>query len=351
MRSSYAALLRAWPWPPVVWLTASFAVLVIKNGILERRVFMDLLTGIVMSGIMAGGSYAASKYSSDKAAKTGFAMNKTSWEYYKKQRELDYEYDKGVYFDLDKKYNEWYKQLEYDWSKRYAENSAKWNVEGLKNAGLNPLLAASNGNFASTYGNSSPVTATRSSSGSALGKSADMHGNRDVGSTLANVGSTVMKAVLADSEMTQAEASANVAEKTQEANINSAKAGAEKMAAEVSAVKAQEQASKADALEKMERAKKTAVETFHLQRRGGYEGDWGNLNNLGHEGLDWLKRGKSALDDFAKGLSDSLKSTAKDGVDWVRRKNEEFERSKPIRNPSVELDFRKNNQGSHLFGR
>lgn len=312
---------------------------------------MDLLTGLAMAGIMAGGSYAASKYSSDKAAKTGFAMNAESWKYYQEQRKLDYEYDKGVYFDLDKAYNEWYKQLEYDWSKRYAENSAKWNVQGLKNAGLNPLLAASNGNFSSTFGNSSPVTASRSSSGSALGRSADMHGNRDVGSTLSNVGSTVMKAVLADSEMTQAEASANVAEQTQEANINSAKASAEKTAAEVSAVKAQEQASKADALQKIEQAKKTAVETFHLQRRGGYEGRAGDANNLMHEGLDWWNRGKTAIGDYYKGLSETLKSTAKQGVDWIRRKNEEFERSKPISNPNVELDFRKNNSGSHLFGR
>lgn len=314
---------------------------------------MDLLTGLAMAGIMAGGSYAASKYSSDKAAKTGFAMNAESWKYYEKQRALDYDYDKGVYFDLDKAYNEWYKQLEYDWSKRYAENSAKWNVQGLKNAGLNPLLAASNGNFSSTFGNSSPVTASRSSSGSALGRSADMHGNRDVGSTLSNVGNTVMKAALADSEMTRAEASANVAEQTQEANINSAKASAEKTVAEVSAVKAQEQASKADALDKLERAKKTAVETSHLMRSGGFSDKYGlkDAAVFGSHIDDIWRDTKKSFSEFGSGLVDSLKSTAKQGVDWVRRKNEEFERSKPVYNPNVELDFRKNNQGSHLFGR
>lgn len=36
-------------------------------------------------------------------------------------------------------------KLEYEYAERYAKNSPTWNIQGLRDAGLNPMLAVSNG--------------------------------------------------------------------------------------------------------------------------------------------------------------------------------------------------------------
>lgn len=46
--------------------------------------------------------------------------------------------------------------LEYEYAERYAKNSPSWNVQGLRDAGLNPILAASNGVHTSSWSPSSP---------------------------------------------------------------------------------------------------------------------------------------------------------------------------------------------------
>nr|CAI9750451.1 pilot protein for DNA ejection [Microvirus sp.] len=64
----------------------------------------------------------------------------------------------------DKAYNKWWQEYLYDLqandyyalSKKYATNTAKWAVDGLKAAGLNPILAAGNYNMSSNTGNASP---------------------------------------------------------------------------------------------------------------------------------------------------------------------------------------------------
>lgn len=286
---------------------------------------MDLLTGLVMGGIMAGGTYAASRYSADKAAKTGFAMNSESWKYYQKQRELDYQYDKNQYYKLDQAYNEWYKQLEYDWSQRYAENSAKWNVTGLKAAGLNPLLAASNGNFASTYGSSSPVTASRSGGGSALGRSADMHGERDVGTTLANVGGTVMRAALADSEMTKAESSADIAEHTTEAQINSARAQSVLNAEKINTERLTQNKLAQETAESSARTQHQALENEKMVREGGFSSTI--MKDINSFGSDLKNTGEKIFN----GVSGVLRSTAKGVGDFAKKVVED---SKPVDVPS-----------------
>lgn len=60
---------------------------------------------------------------------------------YNKQAAIDYAWANGPYFDLAQKYNE----VNYQLARRYSENSASWAVNGLKKAGLNPILAASQG--------------------------------------------------------------------------------------------------------------------------------------------------------------------------------------------------------------
>lgn len=67
-------------------------------------------------------------------------------------------------YQYQKKYDEWKSALDYRYAQQYAENSAKWNTTGLKAANLNPILAATDGNFRSTFG--SPSTGGLSASGS-----------------------------------------------------------------------------------------------------------------------------------------------------------------------------------------
>lgn len=69
--------------------------------------------------------------------------------------------------EQDKKYEEWYQNYIYglqsneyfNLAKKYGENTAKWAVTGLKNAGLNPILAAGGG-FNSNIGDASPSSSS-----------------------------------------------------------------------------------------------------------------------------------------------------------------------------------------------
>lgn len=256
-----------------------------------------LLGALVIGGTMA----ASSAYSAHSSKQQGVAMNKESWKYYQKQKALDYCYDKNKYLPLDKAYNEWFKQLEYDWSKRYAENSSKWQVEGLKAAGLNPLLAASNGNFASTYGNSSPVTAKRSSGGSAIGNSADMHGNLDMAGSAAHIADALKKTTVMDAEAKSARASANVAASTQEANINSAKADAALKEQQLNTERLLQNKYAQETAESAARTSHQSLETEKLARSGGYSSTiMKDVNTLGSYIMDSAKKGMDSIGDVLK---------------------------------------------------
>lgn len=73
--------------------------------------------------------------------------------------------------EQDKAYNTWWQNYlyglqnneYYNLSKKYATNTAKWAVDGLKAAGLNPILAAGNYNMSSNTGNASPAMSPVSS--------------------------------------------------------------------------------------------------------------------------------------------------------------------------------------------
>lgn len=59
---------------------------------------------------------------------------------------------------------------QYEYAQRYAENTPSWNVTGLRNAGLNPILAANGGSFGGGSVPSAPsVSSHRSSSSNASG--------------------------------------------------------------------------------------------------------------------------------------------------------------------------------------
>lgn len=274
----------------------------------------------LLGALVIGGSMAASSaYSARSSKQQGVAMNKESWKYYQKQKALDYCYDKNKYLPLDKEYNEWYKQLEYDWSKRYAENSSKWQVEGLKAAGLNPLLAASNGNFASTYGNSSPVTAKRSSGGSAIGTSADMHGNLDMAGSAAHLVDAFKKTTVLDAEATSARASANVAASTQEANINSAKADAALKEQQLQTEKILQNQKLQETMESAERTKHQVLENEKLRMSGGFKSEFmhdisvgsSHVNTAVNNLMDCLTNSAEALAIDTKRAIKKLRSPVK----------------------------------------
>lgn len=80
--------------------------------------------------------------------------------------------DKIFYYpanlDFYKDTNTFKSDLDYNMAQRYAENSAKWAVSGLRNAGLNPILAA--GNHGQTFGSpSNGVSSSLGSKGSSIG--------------------------------------------------------------------------------------------------------------------------------------------------------------------------------------
>lgn len=91
--------------------------------------------------------------------------------------------------EQDKAYNKWWQeylyQLQsnqyYDLSKKYATNTAKWAVEGLKNAGLNPILAAGNYNMSSNLGNAGPSLSPSASTGKGAVRGAAVSGGGSAG--------------------------------------------------------------------------------------------------------------------------------------------------------------------------
>lgn len=69
------------------------------------------------------------------------------------------------YFDKKAESRAYERQLalmeaQYDYAQRYAENTPSWQVKGLRDAGLNPILAVSNG---VTMGGSAPIVPSASS--------------------------------------------------------------------------------------------------------------------------------------------------------------------------------------------
>lgn len=107
-----------------------------------------------------------------------------------------------------KRYDTWKSDLDYRYAQQYAQNSAQWNVQGLLNAGLNPILAANNGNFNSTFGQ--PV------SGGGVSASSRSRGSRqDMAQAAASMAATARQNALIDEQIKQAKAqTANIEQDT-----------------------------------------------------------------------------------------------------------------------------------------
>ena len=109
-----------------------------------------------------------------------------------------------------------YQDLDYAMAQRYAENSAKWEVEGLRNAGLNPILAASHGLGGAGVDYNSPSASSGNIGGSSSQADLDTPGSSDLAEAVREIAS----AELSDTQ-------ADVASGTKSSLISSAKADAD----------------------------------------------------------------------------------------------------------------------------
>lgn len=103
----------------------------------------------------------------------------------------------GQNLEYQKAYDKFKSNLDYMMAEQYARNSAGWNVAGLKAANLNPILAATDGNFRGTFGSpSSGSISTGSVSAS----------RRDATTAATLAASTARNNALVEAQIKQAEA-------------------------------------------------------------------------------------------------------------------------------------------------
>lgn len=168
------------------------------------------------------------------------------FEQYKKQRIFDYQFDKSLGFDLAKLYD----AKDYALARRYSENSASWAVEGLRRAGLNPILAAGNG-FNASLGFQGQGAIGGPSVPHSSGNSFNIKSDADLLGAMLKAGSLDVQASTAD----KLKADSDLAR----ANSNVAQANADNI--------------KAQTL-------KTYVDAINSGRTGGLSGRFGALQAL-----------------------------------------------------------------------
>lgn len=202
-----------------------------------------------------------------------------SWGLYKKQRKLDYEYDSNQYYNL---------------SRRYAENSAKWQMQGLKNAGINPMLAAINGNIG-TFGPGSSSGSLPSVSGSA--------GNTDVAANLSSImGSSNSKA------------NATTTNALRDSLVSSAKSDAQNKEAQIDVTKATARQIDAQTDNMRANTALTAQRTINEERNQGFDSPYGNVQNLFRSARDFINNrynNSSSSNDIKPKSTTNSKSTTR----------------------------------------
>lgn len=133
-----------------------------------------------------------------------------------------------------------YQEADYDMARRYAENSAQWEVQGLRNAGLNPILAATHGLGGAGVGYSAPSGSPSGSSGYMPDGSIDTpnldlaEGVRDLASAAMARTDSKIKRDTAPSIVSSAKSDAAL----KQANVGIADATKRKIEAEVQQVQA-----------------------------------------------------------------------------------------------------------------
>lgn len=132
--------------------------------------------------------------------------SKVDYKTYKKQRFFDYNFDSTLGYDLARQYD----QKDFDLSRRYSENSAKWATTGLRRAGLNPILAASQG-FNADFGHQGQGPSGGGSMPSVGGNSFRVDPKLDLAGAAQDIGSLDVQSstatkLRADSNVAQAQA-------------------------------------------------------------------------------------------------------------------------------------------------
>lgn len=125
---------------------------------------------------------------------------------YRKQRFFDYNFDSTLGLDLANLYD----SKDYNLSRRYSENSASWAVRGLRKAGLNPILAASQG-FNADFGHQGVGPSGGGSMSSVGGNSFHVDSKFDFAEAAKDIGSLDVQSstaskLRADSNVSQAQA-------------------------------------------------------------------------------------------------------------------------------------------------
>lgn len=153
--------------------------------------------GSVLGGALSGvggsilGNYFGRKNASDSAS-----MN---YHYYQRQRMFDALYNNTYEIPTQKDLTLWNNAVEYDLAQAYAENSASWQVQGLRNANLNPILAATGGNISGSFGAPSTV-ASSSVSGGSMPRNAITPAKADINMDLSAALQMLSSAKLLDSQ-------------------------------------------------------------------------------------------------------------------------------------------------------
>lgn len=223
-------------------------------------------------GLSAGGDYisgAINNYYGQKARRDQYQL---SLDQYKQQAEIDYQYA------------QLYNKLNYELAQNYAVNTPSWAVQGLRKAGLNPILAASGGFNANLgqSGVSSSGSGSSSFSSNPTGKMNISEAARDLASL--DVSNASAKQLESQTSLNRTNEGLTTA--------NSARtiADIDRVKAETDAIKIK---SAADGIDALERAAK-----------GGEKGAFGILETFSKD-----KGQRRSLGDLQNAFVDKLKNT------------------------------------------
>lgn len=229
----------------------------------------------VVSAVGAGLGKAASSISLNDLS--GGWLNNSSSDSYNKsvsKRQLK----------LQQRYANFKSALDYEYAKRYAQNSAKWQVEGLKAAGLNPILAATNGSFG-TFGHPS--------SGASIGSAGE--------STNEGVGMSSLADVMGKTENTaKTKAERERLERTQEAYADTAEQQAENARAQGELIARQVKQVESSTAKNAADTANTMVDTENKRKTLGLNGPYGAAAAIG----DSVEQGVKKFGEWIEGLSD-----------------------------------------------